>query len=325
VRSEFVTILQRLVTEQGKETLLNPSKCKAFLSDYTRGEYKKESRFILQAIEAGVSKAIDTTVELEISIKQQIRELIEEYGLAEEVAVDIVNSLALVLSKQKIITSQSDICTNCGKELQKEWEVCPFCGTAVRVQKKQSSMPTPSITHLNIKTSMQNYSAESDFNVRLEKNGITIIKYIGSIKILNIPPRIHNIPVFSIGGWAFNRCTSLTSITIPDSVISIGNNAFTNCTSLISVTISESVLNIGAWAFRDCTNLKSITIPSSVINIGDSAFLHCDNLTSVIFKGTISSSSFYSSAFYGDLHEKYISGGRGTYIRSNGGTTWRKQ
>jgi len=94
---EFVAILQKLITEQGKETLLNTAKCKAFLSDYTRGEYKKESRFLLQALDAGVQKAIDSAENIALCKKQQIRYLHEEYGLDEELAADVVNTLVLIL------------------------------------------------------------------------------------------------------------------------------------------------------------------------------------------------------------------------------------
>ena len=58
--------------------------------------------------------------------------------------------------------------------------------------------------------------------------------------------------VTSIGNEAFCRCTSLTSITIPDSVTSIGSSAFSGCTSLKSVTIPDSVTSIGNQAFEDC-------------------------------------------------------------------------
>ena len=49
----FIDILQKLIAEQGKEILLNASKCKALLADYTKNEYKKESRLLLQALDAG--------------------------------------------------------------------------------------------------------------------------------------------------------------------------------------------------------------------------------------------------------------------------------
>jgi len=129
----FIDILKKLIAEQGKETLLNASKCKAFLADYTRNEYKKESRLLLQALEAGVQKAIDTTEELEICKKQQIRVLREEHFVAEEAAEDIVDTLALVLRGEKKKQEQN-ICKNCGKEMQEEWKACPYCGTSVGSQ-----------------------------------------------------------------------------------------------------------------------------------------------------------------------------------------------
>ena len=87
--------------------------------------------------------------------------------------------------------------------------------------------------------------------------------------------------VTTIGGSAFNGCTSLTSVTIPDSVTTIGNGAFSNCTSLTSVTIPDSVTTIGNGAFSNCTSLTSVTIPDSVTSIGYYAFSGCSSLTSV--------------------------------------------
>jgi len=98
---EFIAILKKLIAEQGKETLLNATKCKALLSDYTRNEYKKESRLLLQALDAGVQKVIDKAENIAICKLQQIRVLSEEYSLAEERATEVVDTLALILRGDK--------------------------------------------------------------------------------------------------------------------------------------------------------------------------------------------------------------------------------
>ena len=95
--------------------------------------------------------------------------------------------------------------------------------------------------------------------------------------------------VTEIGEDAFNWCTSLTSVTIPNSVTSIGSGAFSGCGSLISVTIPNSVTSIGDYAFTSCTSLTSATIPNSVTSIGDYAFSACGSLTSVTIPNSVTS------------------------------------
>ena len=105
---------------------------------------------------------------------------------------------------------------------------------------------------------------------------------------ITIPSTLGGCPVTSIGFHAFYRCSSLTSVTIPNTVTSIGGRAFSGCSGLASVTIPDSVKSIGYYAFDGCYNLMSVTIPSSVTSIGY-AFSGCSGLTSVTIPDTVTS------------------------------------
>ena len=100
--------------------------------------------------------------------------------------------------------------------------------------------------------------------------------------------------VTSIGGYAFSGCSGLTSVTIGNSVTSIGNSAFSGCSGLTSVTIGNSVTSIGSSAFYKCTGLTSVTIGNSVTSIGGYAFDGCSGLTSVTIPNSVKSIGGYA-------------------------------
>ena len=93
----------------------------------------------------------------------------------------------------------------------------------------------------------------------------------------------------SIGYDAFNGCSSLVSLNIPNKVISIGKSAFYNCSNLASVSIPDSVTSIGISAFQYCSSLSSVAIPDSVISIGDFAFSYCSSLKSLNIPASVAS------------------------------------
>ena len=127
----------------------------------------------------------------------------------------------------------------------------------------------------------------------------SLVGYIGTLKNIAISKSVtyegFTFKVTSIGSSAFEYCTSLTSITIPDSVTSIGDEAFDGCTSLTSLTIPDSVTSIGSYAFEYCTSLTNVTIPNSVTSIGSYAFSRCTSLTSVTIGNGVT--SIRNSAF----------------------------
>ena len=103
--------------------------------------------------------------------------------------------------------------------------------------------------------------------------------------------------VSTIGNSAFRDCSSLKYITIPNSVTSIDEGAFFGCSSLTSITIPNSVTTIKSNVFSDCTGLKSIKLPDSVTNIGSSAFDGCSSLKSITIPNSVTTIGV--SAFFG--------------------------
>ena len=140
------------------------------------------------------------------------------------------------------------------------------------VTSENSYVPSTTITTANIPASVTynsvTYSVTSIGDFAFQScTGLTSIEIPNSVTYIGIS--------------TFNGCSSLTSVTIPNSVTSIERGAFAGCTGLTSVTIGNSVTSIGYAAFEYCTSLTSITIPNSVTSIGSPVFWKCTGLTSI--------------------------------------------
>ena len=90
-----------------------------------------------------------------------------------------------------------------------------------------------------------------------------------------------------VDSWVIDFDESVSSVELREGTRGIADSAFENCTNLTTVTIPDSVTSIGIYAFRYCDGLTSVTIPDSVTSIGFGAFSDCSGLKYVTFEGTV--------------------------------------
>ena len=141
-----------------------------------------------------------------------------------------------------------------------------------------------------------------------------------------IPSMIEGVSVVTIGSHSFADCTSLTSISIPDSVTTIRDWWCVGCTSLTSIKVDkenkffcdidgvvfskdqttliscptgkkgiyivpDTTTAIKEWAFTYCDSLTSVIIADSVTSVGDCAFRYCSSLSSITVGSGVTSIS----------------------------------
>ena len=159
--------------------------------------------------------------------------------------------------------------------------------------------------------------------------------------VVEIPTKIKDIKVTSIGNFAFSGCSGLTGIEIPSSVTSIRDYAFSSCSGLTGIEIPSSVTKIGEAAFSGCSGLTSINveagnevydsrdncnaiikkatntliqgckntkIPSSVTSIGYYAFYDCSGLTGIEIPSSVTSIGDLAFWFCSGLKDVYYTG-----------------
>ena len=147
-----------------------------------------------------------------------------------------------------------------------------------------------------------------------------------------------NSQLTSIGGDAFYECSSITSVTIPNSVTSIGSNAFASCSNLTSINIPSGVTNIGGFAFsntpwwntysadtshqygniiyindvayyRTSSAITSCNFREGTVGIGGGAFQSCRSLTSVAIPNSVTNIGDYAFAYCSGLTSVTIGSG----------------
>lgn len=98
--------------------------------------------------------------------------------------------------------------------------------------------------------------------------------------------------VYYLGSYAFYGCVNLASVNIPSNVSVIRQYTFCNCSSLASITIPYGVTSIGYYAFHGDTALTSVSLPNTVTTLDYAAFDGCTGLTSLTIPASVTSISW---------------------------------
>ncbi|WP_316607840.1 leucine-rich repeat domain-containing protein [uncultured Ruminococcus sp.] len=120
--------------------------------------------------------------------------------------------------------------------------------------------------------------------------GFSYFPYLEKVSFINC------LKITSIGQNAFQNCSSLSTINLPDSITSIGQSAFQNCSSLSTINLPDSIVLIGTEAFHDCSSLTTINLPNSIVSISGNAFLGCFSLVSVTLESGFNCNNLNLSA-----------------------------
>lgn len=156
----------------------------------------------------------------------------------------------------------------------------------------------------------------------LEDGTAQIVSYAGDAATLTLPAALEGHAVAAVGTLAFEYCTSLQEVVIPEGVTAIGENAFFGCDALMHVTLPLSLTALADNPFAYCGQLLTIDVPAehptlAVIDealydahrlvcwpmglmtarceipdgtqsIGEHAFFSCDSLQEVLIPASVS-------------------------------------
>ena len=173
---------------------------------------------------------------------------------------------------------------------------------------KDTSLETEETQDIEVYNSDNEELVYGDYEYSIADNTVTINKYIGSDSTVIVPDNIDGYAVTVIGDYAFDGCTNIKDIKLPETLGSIGYYAFGSCTGLESIKIPSKVKTIGMYAFEYCSSLKEINLPEEIEDIG-SEFIKGTKIEKIQIPKSLKSGS---SALYGANELKKVEFEEGT-------------
>lgn len=143
---------------------------------------------------------------------------------------------------------------------------------------------------------VKQYYSDSAYSTYYLPNSLTKVTITGgkllygafdhcsNIKQISIPDT-----VTSIAPYVFRDCKGLEDIVIADGVTEIGKYALSGCSGLASISLPEKLQSIDSAAFSDCTALEKIKLPQQITQIADKLFQGCSSLREISIVGQVES------------------------------------
>jgi len=165
-----------------------------------------------------------------------------------------------------------------------------------------------------------------DFQYSIGSAGCIIKKYIGTDTNIIIPDEIAGSPVIAIANYAFQNCTSLTGVVLPDSITELGYYIFDGCTGITKINVPKSLEKCGYETYDiiygpfENAGIKEMIIPDGLTVLPDYLFYDCSLLESVEIPDSISERTINADTFKGCTSlKKVVLPGK---ITSIGGSTF---
>ena len=155
---------------------------------------------------------------------------------------------------------------------------------------------------------------------------LTLVRCPQGIDATNISDTINSMPqkVNNIEAFAFQGCTTINKMVLPNSMENIGGSAFKDCTNLETITTGKQATkfqNLGTYAFSNCSKIKEISLPT-LTSIRAYTFNNCSSLETITLGSGIS--SIDNRAFDGCTALKNITVPEGGDYYDKNGVLYRK-
>ena len=183
------------------------------------------------------------------------------------------------------------------------------CSICDKILVKQNEVPKEEHAYVNGYCSICNEKKVSEGLQFENYDGYAAVTGIGSCTdtVIIIPDYAPSgLPVKEIGMQAFQNCTNIVEVIIPDAVGAILSEAFMNCTSLEKITLPSEYWDIQLRTFKNCTALRDVIIPNNVFRVGSEAFANCTSLETITIPASVT--TYSKDAFKGcTIKNLYIS------------------